>query len=548
MNPANLKIKEFYRNMPEINTKEDVISWMQKFSVTADDFDAYFRSEKNNNISFFSEHLAAILNTDNLYFIDYMLNRYNEQFSTIKHTDKFFIIFSENKGFENIFSLLYQHNILPQKTDILGNDLLSYFFEAKNHKAFECLLSLGHEPVFYQINNSLDNAISNMNIDNLIYFKSKGFDITKNISYDKVEDQALNTIRDCYYSKKDKEKILQLFKLYSNELTHQELNTYFNKMLFNLHYETIIALKEQHEFFIIPELKNEIMNNCISDISDTQSLYRKDGIQKLNLILDMGINFSELNKDERFLKKAIQDFAPLPFIKALVDKGASITQLDALIPEGILYSSTRGSIKHLEYLNYFMTHNVKVNKDLLYHFYRHDLDFAKDKKYNRLIENIFLKNEPDYDFCEFQIYIDSEKRTRPSLQRRAGSVSFYMGSREANVNALTYLFYQNEAVFCNILKSLTINEKNISGLFKTFDAIIKCGNQFRAHTLLSQLKKKDPEIFVNYVSNIENKDMIDNNYFNEIKAESIEIMKKQLQKNLKSIKIQKKEPVNNKRL
>lgn len=547
MNLDNQKIKKIYQNMPEINTEKDIMLWLQRFFPTIDDFDAYFRSEKNN-ISFFNEHLSAILNVNNLYFLDYMLNRYNEQFATIKHTDKFFIIFSEKKGFENIFSLLYQHNILPQKTDILGNDLLSYFFENKNHKAFECLLHLGHEPVFYQINNSLDNAISNMNIDNLIYLKSKGFDITKNISHNKVEDQALNTISDCYYSKKDKEKILQLFKLYSNELTHKELNTYFNKMLFNMHHETIIALKKQHEFFIMPELKNDIIHNCIVDISDTYSLYHKDGIQKLNLILDMGIDFSELNKDERFLKKAIQDCAPLPFIKALVDKGASITQLDSLIPEGILYSSTRGSIKHLDYLNYFMTYNVKVNKDLLYHFYRHDLYFAKDKKYNRLIENIFLKNEQDYNFCEFQIYIDSEKRTRPSSQRRVGSVSFYMGSREAKVNALTYLFYQNEAAFYNILKSLPINDKNISGLFDTFDAIIKCGNQFRAQTLLSQLKKKDPEIFVNYVSNIEHKNIVDNDYLNQIKAESIEIMKKQLQKNLKSIKVQKKEPVTNKRL
>lgn len=543
----SIKLKELYRNTSNIHTENDIFQWVNGLSATTEDFDNYFKSKKNNQ-SFFSEHLSELLRINNFYFTDYMLTRYNEEFQKIKHTDRIFIKASEITGFENIFLLLYKHNILPQKTDIMGHDLLSHFFETKQHKAFECLLHAGHEPVFYQINNSLDNAISNMDIDKLIYLKSKGFDLTKNISYDKRQDEALNTIKDCYFSKKDQTKLIQLFKLYSNELTHEALNTHFNKMLFNMHYETIIALKENHNFYIIPKLKEQIMHNCAVDNSDTQSLYRKEGIEKLNLILNMGIDFKELNKNERFLERAIKDFAPLPFIKILVNKGASINNLDQSLPDGLLSTHIKRDIEKVDYLNYFMTHNVQVNNDLLFKFFTRNPDFAKNKKYTRLIENIFLANEPDYNYCEFNIYIDPEKRNKANYQRRANSITFYMGNKQASVNALTYIFYQNPVAFCNILKSLTINDKNIDDIFDTFDAIIKCGNAYRARILLSQLRKKDPLIFSSYVSKIEDKKIIDDQYLEEIKMESVCIMKEQLQKSLKSIKIQKVKPTDKKRL
>ena len=58
--------------------------------------------------------------------------------------------------------------------------------------------------------------------------------------------------------------------------------------------------------------------------------------QKLETIIETGISFSEINKNEYLLQSALEQDGGITFIKYLLDRGASLVKLQQLHDESLI--------------------------------------------------------------------------------------------------------------------------------------------------------------------------------------------------------------------
>jgi len=236
----------------------------------------------------------------------------------------------------------------------------------------------------------------------------------------------------------DAKQVLNYFNdMKKNGSTWKIMNNHFMNMAFFLKTNTLKRVIEEFDFRFTENQQNAI-NKYINTPSNKSDAFRITSAKKrLNFLIQYGLDFDKLNQEQQFLKKALYEYQNTDFMDLILDKGASIYELDKA-QNGRLISNTlhnTGRIqKDIIYL--LLENGCKPDCDTLYfidkNFRRHsvrDYYIIDSPSNNSFIKKLFLDTKKD------ELLFPNIFSIKPPFQ----------------INMFEYAFYQNKELWNMLL-------------------------------------------------------------------------------------------------
>lgn len=236
----------------------------------------------------------------------------------------------------------------------------------------------------------------------------------------------------------DAKEILNYFSdMKKSGSTWKIMNNHFMNMTFFLKTNTIKKIIQEFDFCFNENQQNAI-NNYINTPSNPGDAFRITSAQKrLNFLMQQGLDFDKLNQDQQFLKKALYEYQDRAFIQMLLDKGASVCELDK-VQKGSLISNTlhrTGRIqKDTIYL--LLENGCKPDCDTLYFV---DKYFRKNS-----VRDYYIIDSPSNNSFIKRLFLDTK-------QDELLFPNIFSLKQPFKVNMFEYAFYQNKELWNMLL-------------------------------------------------------------------------------------------------
>lgn len=236
----------------------------------------------------------------------------------------------------------------------------------------------------------------------------------------------------------DAKEVLNYFNnMKKDGSTWKIMNNHFMNMAFFLKTNTLKRVIEEFDFRFTENQQNAI-NKYINIPSNQSDAFRITSAKKrLNFLIQYGLDFAKLNQDQQFLKKALYEYQDRDFMEIILDKGASIYELDK-IEKGRLISNLlhhTGKIqKNTIYL--LLDNGCRPDCDTLYFI---DKNFRK----NSVKDYYIIDSSSNNSFIK-KLFLDTK-------QDELLFPNIFSIKHPFQVNMFEYAFYQNKELWNMLL-------------------------------------------------------------------------------------------------
>lgn len=292
----------------------------------------------------------------------------------------------------------------------------------------------------------------------------------------------------------DAKEILNYFSdMKKSGSTWKIMNNHFMNMTFFLKTNTIKKIIQEFDFCFNENQQNAI-NNYINTPSNPGDAFRITSAQKrLNFLMQQGLDFDKLNQDQQFLKKALYEYQDRAFIQMLLDKGASVCELDE-VQKGSLISNTlhrTGRIqKDTIYL--LLENGCKPDCDTLYFV---DKYFRKNS-----VRDYYIIDSPSNNSFIKRLFLDTK-------QDELLFPNIFSLKQPFKVNMFEYAFYQNKELW-NMLLTHHNNLDIDTSLERILDKIPNTQNRYDIlrHIVSCDIANLNVDYFLNKDTKLSNEE------------------------------------------
>ena len=465
-----------------------------------------------------SDLLLPAIKKNNFPLFSYLCNNHTTLISHLDNNTELYNEIAKLKNYNHYFNLLDNHNITPTYFRIVVSDNI----ERNRIEPVIDLLKLIKEPKeFNSSDNYLDELVSNFQFEKLFQLKSLGFDISKTVqpeTQNKVH--ALSNLKGIYYKANNSNNIVKLFHLYNdNGTSFNELNKYFNETILNLPVRAIKELTTELGLHIAESHKKDLVTSLQNNEFDNYSFYKKDGIEKLETIIETGISFAEINQNEYLLQSALENDGGITFIKYLLDKGANLTELQKLHDESLINYVIKNTYTiNSSVLNLLIDNGIKPDKNTLKCLQETDSLFINNTK---LLEKMVIANK---DIVYDNFYPYSIKSKNINSNPFSSTINVTRTTR-VSLNLISNAFLNNSNLYKKI--NNIVNERAKRNYIDQLLPVLE--DESSVQKLLNILISDKEFNFSSFISNYDNsKDYISEEIFNKFKEKNINKEKKLL--------------------
>lgn len=326
---------------------------------------------------------------------------------------------------------------------------------------------------FRSSDNYLDELVYNFQFDKLSSLKEIGFDITTTIQPETRNIvHVLSNLKGTYYKENNTDNLIKIFHFYKdNGTSFDDLNKYFNEIIFNLPVRAIKELTTGLGFYISESHKNNLIESLHNNYFDNYSLYKKDGIDKLEAIIAAGISFVEMNQNEYLLQSALEQDGGINFVKYLLNKGASLTKLQKLHNESLINYVVKNTYTiNNSMITLLLDHGIRPDNNTLNILYQTDSSFIKKTS---LVEKMVKSNHNilNLDIFPGKAIIPSRTFTNPPSSSLPGTYIVAKKTVRFTLNLLSSSYLNNISLFKKLNKLVNRDDKVIyaNQLLKVLD-------------------------------------------------------------------------------
>jgi len=476
-----------------------------------------------------SELLLPTVKKNNYTLFSYLCENHTNLISHLDNNTELYNEIVKLNNYNDYFNLLDNYNIKPTYFRLVVSDNI----ERNRIDPVIDLLKLIKEPKeFNTSDNYLDELVSNFKFERLSQLKGIGFNISDTIEPETQNKiHALSNLKGIYYKENNTNNIVKLFHFYKdNGTSFNELNKYFNNIIFNLPVRAIKKLTNELGLHIAESHKKDLVTSLLNNEFDNYSFYRKDGIEKLETIIETGISFSEINKNEYLLQSALEQDGGITFIKYLLDRGASLVKLQQLHDESLInYVIKNTHTINSSVLTLLMDNDIKPDNNTLTCLYNTDYSFINNTK---LVEKMVIANK-NIVYDNFYPYSIKTKTINSNPFSTQINVTH---NRRVSLNLISSSFLNNASLYKKIHK--IVNERAKKNYIEQLLPVIE--EESSVKKLLNILISDKEFNFSSFISNYDNsKNYISEELYNEFREKSVnhdkKILEQALSHNKKSI-------------
>ena len=476
-----------------------------------------------------SELLLPTVKKNNYTLFSYLCENHTNLISHLDNNTGLYNEIAKLKNYNDYFNLLDNYNIKPTYFRLVVSDNI----ERNRIDPVIDLLKLIKEPKeFNTSDNYLDELVSNFKFERLSQLKGIGFNISDTIEPETQNKiHALSNLKGIYYKENNTNNIVKLFHFYKdNGTSFNELNKYFNEIIFNLPVRAIKELTNELGLHIAESHKKDLVTSLLNNEFDNYSFYRKDGIEKLETIIETGISFSEINKNEYLLQSALEQDGGITFIKYLLDRGASLVKLQQLHNESLInYVVKNTHTINSSVLTLLIENGIKPDNNTLKCLHNIDSLFINNTK---LVEKMVIANK---DIVADNFYPFSIRTKNININPFSSNITLTHNRRIA-LNLISHSFLNNASLYKKIHK--IVNEQDKINYINQLLPVLE--DESSVKKLLNILISDKKFNFSSFISNYDNsKNYISEELYNEFREKSVnhdkKILEQALSHNKKSI-------------